>query len=103
MEMRCFRAQAQKQVDKCEIYLRSLVIIIFHQNMIYVLFLLSIILMYLYRSEYSAFWKCVQAGGAYMFTQLCKMLLLATFFPMSEVPAGGFDVVGVIVVFHILK
>ena len=48
-----------------------------------------------YRSEYSAFWKCVQAGAAYLFTQLCKMLVLATFFPASEVPAGGFDIVGV--------
>ncbi|KAL5019636.1 hypothetical protein ScPMuIL_002528 [Solemya velum] len=45
-------------------------------------------------SEYSAFWKCVQAGGAYMFTQLCKMLILATFFPPSEIPMGGFDVLG---------
>ncbi|CAL4093098.1 unnamed protein product, partial [Meganyctiphanes norvegica] len=34
--------------------------------------------------EYGAFWKCVQVGGMYMMTQLCKMLLLATFFPMSE-------------------
>lgn len=45
-------------------------------------------------AEYSAFWKCVQAGAAYMLTQLCKMLLLATFFPASDVPVGGFDVVG---------
>ena len=48
-----------------------------------------------HRSEYSAFWKCVQAGAAYLFTQLCKMLVLATFFPASDVPVGGFDVVGV--------
>lgn len=34
--------------------------------------------------EYGAFWKCVQVGGMYMMTQLCKMLLLATFFPMSD-------------------
>uniref|UniRef100_A0A0B7AZ73 BOS complex subunit TMEM147 n=1 Tax=Arion vulgaris TaxID=1028688 RepID=A0A0B7AZ73_9EUPU len=40
-------------------------------------------------AEYSAFWKCVQAGGAYLFTQLCKMLLLATFFP-----SGGLDIAG---------
>ncbi|XP_050668569.1 transmembrane protein 147 [Leptidea sinapis] len=32
-------------------------------------------------SEYSTFSKCVYAGGLYIFTQLCKMLLLATFFP----------------------
>ncbi|XP_030750752.1 transmembrane protein 147 [Sitophilus oryzae] len=32
-------------------------------------------------SEYGAFWKCVQAGMIYMFTQLIKMLVLATFFP----------------------
>lgn len=36
-----------------------------------------------YRSEYGAFWKCIQAGGIYVFTQLCKMLVLATFFPDS--------------------
>jgi len=36
--------------------------------------------------EYGAFWKCVQVGGMYMMTQLCKMLLLATFFPMSDGP-----------------
>lgn len=34
-----------------------------------------------HRSEYGAFWKCVQASGIYVFTQLCKMLVLATFFP----------------------
>lgn len=45
-------------------------------------------------AEYSAFWKCVQAGVTYMLTQLCKMLILATFFPASEAPAGSFDVVG---------
>ncbi|KAK3581003.1 hypothetical protein CHS0354_013897 [Potamilus streckersoni] len=45
-------------------------------------------------AEYSAFWKCVQAGGAYLFTQLCKMIILATFFPTSEVPTGGLDVIG---------
>lgn len=32
-------------------------------------------------SEYGAFWKCIQASGIYVFTQLCKMLVLATFFP----------------------
>ncbi|XP_067009720.1 BOS complex subunit TMEM147 [Anabrus simplex] len=35
-------------------------------------------------SEYGAFWKCFQAGGIYVFTQLCKMLILATFFPASD-------------------
>lgn len=35
------------------------------------------------RSEYGAFWKCIQAGGIYIFTQLCKMLVLATFFSES--------------------
>lgn len=35
----------------------------------------------LFRSEYGAFWKCIQAAGIYVFTQLCKMLVLATFFP----------------------
>ncbi|KAK3801187.1 hypothetical protein RRG08_028197 [Elysia crispata] len=45
-------------------------------------------------AEYSAFWKCVQAGGAYLFTQLCKMLLLATFFPTTEIVAGSLDITG---------
>ena len=57
--------------------------------------IMSAIFSYDFRAEYSAFWKCVQAGAAYLFTQLCKMLVLATFFPENEVPIGGFDVVGV--------
>ncbi|KAK9508142.1 hypothetical protein O3M35_007867 [Rhynocoris fuscipes] len=40
-------------------------------------------------SEYGAFWKCVQAGGIYVLTQLCKMLLLATFFPAAESTIHG--------------
>ncbi|XP_063716130.1 BOS complex subunit TMEM147-like [Symsagittifera roscoffensis] len=34
-------------------------------------------------SEYSSFWKCVQAGAFYVITQLLKLLILATFFPAS--------------------
>jgi len=45
-------------------------------------------------AEYSAFWKCIQAGAAYLVTQLCKMMFLATFFPASDAPTGQFDVVG---------
>ncbi|XP_014674414.1 PREDICTED: transmembrane protein 147-like [Priapulus caudatus] len=45
-------------------------------------------------AEYSAFWKCVQAGMMYMFTQLCKMMVLATFFPAADTVGGNFDVVG---------
>ncbi|XP_031559798.1 transmembrane protein 147-like [Actinia tenebrosa] len=45
-------------------------------------------------SEYSAFWQCVKAGGAYLVTQLCKMLVLATFFPTSEVPPDSMDYIG---------
>jgi len=45
-------------------------------------------------AEYSAFWKCVQAGAAYLFTQLCKMLILATFFPTTEFSGETFDVIG---------
>lgn len=40
-------------------------------------------------SEYGAFWKCIQAGGIYIFTQLCKMLVLATFFDTENVAAAG--------------
>jgi len=39
-------------------------------------------------SEYGAFWKCVQTGFIFTFTQLAKMLVLATFFP---VPGGNQD------------
>ncbi|XP_015769020.1 PREDICTED: transmembrane protein 147-like [Acropora digitifera] len=46
-------------------------------------------------SEYSAFWRCVKAGATYLVTQLCKMLVLATFFPTSDVPPGYIDVPGV--------
>ncbi|XP_027040556.1 transmembrane protein 147-like [Pocillopora damicornis] len=45
-------------------------------------------------SEYSAFWRCVKAGAAYLVTQLCKMLVLATFFPTSDVSAGHIDFIG---------
>ncbi|XP_043233696.1 transmembrane protein 147-like isoform X2 [Amphibalanus amphitrite] len=44
------------------------------------------------KSEYGAFWKCVQAGFTYVFVQLCKMVLLATFFPAAEsTPDQGVD------------
>jgi len=44
-------------------------------------------------SEYGAFWKCIQAGCIYIFTQLCKMLVLATFFDsdMLNASAGDFN------------
>lgn len=45
-------------------------------------------------SEYSAFWKCVQAGAAYLVTQLCKMMVLATFFPTTEGSSGHLDILG---------
>ncbi|XP_057325896.1 BOS complex subunit TMEM147 [Microplitis mediator] len=46
-------------------------------------------------SEYGAFWKCIQAGGIYIFTQLVKMLALATFFPTADnVSQEGFDLFG---------
>jgi len=45
-------------------------------------------------SEYGAFWKCVQAGSTYVFVQLCKMVLLATFFPAGESGAEqGTDII----------
>ncbi|XP_059614603.1 BOS complex subunit TMEM147 [Phlebotomus argentipes] len=42
-------------------------------------------------SEYGAFWKCIQAGAIYAFTQLCKMLVLATFFPDTETISNAGD------------
>ena len=40
------------------------------------------IFIYIFRSEYGAFWKCVTAGAIYMITQLAKMIFLATVFPV---------------------
>ena len=31
-----------------------------------------------FRSEYSAFWRCVKAGAAYLVTQLCKVQIKST-------------------------
>eukprot|EP00111_Clytia_hemisphaerica_P008132 TCONS_00023714-protein len=46
-------------------------------------------------SEYQTVWKLAKAGSAYFLTQLCKMLVLATFFPMSEgTQQPQMDVVG---------
>ncbi|CAG9535980.1 unnamed protein product [Cercopithifilaria johnstoni] len=42
-------------------------------------------------SEYCSIWKCAHAVLAYFLTQLCKMLILATFFPTSD--ANGFDLI----------
>ncbi|XP_074652696.1 BOS complex subunit TMEM147-like [Tubulanus polymorphus] len=44
-------------------------------------------------AEYSAFWKCAQACALYLFTQLCKMLVLATFFPSTDGLSGSLDVI----------
>lgn len=55
--------------------------------------------LYIFRSEYGAFWKCIQAGGIYIFTQLVKMLALATFFPTADnIGEEGFDVFGVCII-----
>lgn len=50
-----------------------------------------------FRSEYGAFWKCIQAGGIYVFTQLCKMLVLATFFDSDSLSSttGDFNFLAV--------
>jgi hypothetical protein len=57
---------------------------------------MTITLLFIFRSEYGAFWRCVQAGGIYVFTQLCKMLILATFFPANDGSGQeGMDFVGV--------
>eukprot|EP00112_Aurelia_sp_Birch-Aquarium-sp1_P009752 Seg2119.3 transcript_id=Seg2119.3/GoldUCD/mRNA.D3Y31 product="Transmembrane protein 147" protein_id=Seg2119.3/GoldUCD/D3Y31 len=45
-------------------------------------------------SEYSSFWKCIKAGAAYFVTQLCKMLILASFFPTSDAVDGEVDIIG---------
>ncbi|XP_064407746.1 BOS complex subunit TMEM147-like [Halichondria panicea] len=45
-------------------------------------------------SEYSSFWKCVRAGTAYIVTQLVKMLILATLFPLNAAEEHGNPVLG---------
>ncbi|XP_030384261.1 transmembrane protein 147 [Scaptodrosophila lebanonensis] len=40
-------------------------------------------------SEYGAFYKCIHSGAIYIFTQLCKMLVLATFFYSDTANGGG--------------
>jgi len=37
-------------------------------------------------ADYGAFWKCIQSGFIFTFTQLIKMLIMATFFPL---PSGS--------------
>jgi len=47
--------------------------------------------------EYRAFWKCAQAGGVYLLTQLAKMMMLATFCPTYEGSVqyeSNFEIVG---------
>ncbi|XP_050298656.1 transmembrane protein 147 [Anthonomus grandis grandis] len=44
-------------------------------------------------SEYGAFWKCVQGCFIYMFTQLIKMMVLATFFS-DNIGDVGSDILG---------
>jgi hypothetical protein len=57
---------------------------------------MNITILFTSRSEYGAFWKCIQAGGIYVSTQLCKMLILATFFPANDGSGQeGMDFVGV--------
>lgn len=46
-------------------------------------------------SEYQSIWKLAKAGLAYFLTQLCKMLVLATFFPTTEISSEHqVDIVG---------
>jgi len=45
-------------------------------------------------SEYNSFWACVKSGGVYVLAQLCKMIVLATFFPTYDVPEGKVDMHG---------
>jgi len=46
-------------------------------------------------SEYQTVWKLGKAGLAYFLTQLCKMLVLATFFPMTDTTGGSqIDILG---------
>jgi len=37
-------------------------------------------LSFCFRSEYSAFWRCVKAGAAYLVTQLCKVKVSSNWF-----------------------
>lgn len=37
-----------------------------------------------FRSEYSAFWRCVKAGAAYLVTQLCKVKVSSNWFLVTR-------------------
>ncbi|KAK3541656.1 hypothetical protein QTP86_034661, partial [Hemibagrus guttatus] len=67
---------------------------VIRSNRLLLKLLKKLILVLIERSEYNAFWRCVQAGATYLFVQLCKMLFLATFFPTWEGGAGVYDFVG---------
>lgn len=45
-------------------------------------------------SEYGVYWKCIQAGILYAVTQLCKLMLLATFFPEGKIITDNYNVIG---------
>lgn len=54
-------------------------------------FKLPLRLFFLYcSSEYSAFWRCVKAGAAYLVTQLCKVNCCATLIAneLNEITTG---------------
>ncbi|CAO1333230.1 unnamed protein product [Diamesa serratosioi] len=63
---------------------------LYHFGNCVALALVPVYLVYKYSglSDYGAFWKCFQAGGIYVFTQLCKMLVL-TFFPETTSDTSG--------------
>jgi len=41
------------------------------------------------RSEYSALWRCVKAGGAYFFTQLVKVFVAIVYTTTTNVAVSG--------------
>ena len=41
-------------------------------------------LSFCFRSEYSAFWRCVKAGAAYLVTQLCKVKFSSSWFLVTR-------------------
>ena len=45
-------------------------------------------------SEYDTFYKAFVAGGVYIATQTIKLLIEATFFPVSDVPPNVIDYTG---------
>lgn len=103
--MNIITLKSQNKLEECHWrwnlikYRREFVIVYFSELLRCCDYILSWLLyldcLFSFRSEYGAFWKCAQVGGMYLLTELCKMLLLATFFPTDLPSPGGASLITV--------